>query len=96
MFLRAGGAASSAVWQFQKTTHGKDGSVERILGAGSAVYANAEVIVLHWIVFLSELKAKQGKVQLILIFMVCVGTIAMIMVLHTPKYYDKSLSYHIT
>lgn len=42
VFLRAG-ASSGTVWQFQKTTHGKDGRVDRILGVGSPVFAGTEV-----------------------------------------------------
>lgn len=40
--MRAG-ASSATVWQFQKTTHGKDGRVDRILGVGSPVFAGTEV-----------------------------------------------------
>lgn len=42
VFLKAG-ASSGTVWQFQKTTHGKDGRVDRILGVGSPVFAGIEV-----------------------------------------------------
>lgn len=42
VFLRAG-ASSGTVWQFQRTTHGKDGSLNRILAKGSPVFADAEV-----------------------------------------------------
>lgn len=48
VFLRSG-ASSSTVWQFQKTTHGKDGGVERILGVGSPVSVGSEVrSLLPW------------------------------------------------
>ncbi|CAM9350177.1 unnamed protein product [Pylaiella littoralis] len=46
VFLRTD-ASSGTVWQFQKTTHGKDGSVDRILGAGSPVLANTELLLQH-------------------------------------------------
>jgi len=42
VFLKTG-ASSGTVWQFQKTTHGKDGRVDRILGVGSPVFAGIEV-----------------------------------------------------
>ncbi|CAM9577408.1 unnamed protein product, partial [Ectocarpus sp. 4 AP-2014] len=45
-FLRAG-ASSGTVWQFQKATHGKDGRVDRILGVGSPVCVDTEVVLQH-------------------------------------------------
>lgn len=42
VFLRAS-ASSGSVWFFQKTTHGKDGSLNRILAKGSPVLVDTEV-----------------------------------------------------
>ena len=42
VFLQAG-ASSGTVWKFEKTIHGKDGQLERIMAAGSPVVADSEV-----------------------------------------------------
>ncbi|CAM9447390.1 unnamed protein product, partial [Hapterophycus canaliculatus] len=46
VFLRAD-ASSATVWQFQKTTRGKDGRVDRILGVGSPVLVGMELLLQH-------------------------------------------------
>ncbi|CAN0290263.1 unnamed protein product, partial [Laminaria digitata] len=42
VFLRSG-ASSGTVWQFQKTTHGKNGSVDRLSGVGVSIASDIEV-----------------------------------------------------
>eukprot|EP00903_Cladosiphon_okamuranus_P012722 g11894.t1 len=61
VFLRAG-ASSGTVWQFQKTTHGKDGRVDRILGVGSPVFAGTELVLRHRDTLMA-LSCEKGNVE---------------------------------
>ncbi|CAM9335239.1 unnamed protein product [Scytosiphon promiscuus] len=61
VFLRAG-ASSATVWQFQKTTHGKDGRVDRILGVGSPVLVGNELLLQHRDTFMA-LSCERGNVE---------------------------------